>query len=397
MSRIIDEASRELLQIVITAKNEQIYPYCLEVTTPCANRIVVNDKECINFISNNYLGFSNHPKVKEAALAALNKYGAGMGGSPMMCGTTEIHNQLKQTIATVYGQEDTALFATGYQALLGAVQATVTKKDLVLIDSLVHRSIVDGVTLSGALRRVWKHNDLQDLSKMLDRLSKHNNRKLIIVDSVYSMDGDIAPLPEIKRLSDSHQALVLVDEAHALGIIGDKGHGILDHFSQPDGADVIAGTFSKYAGAVGGFVCGPAAFINHLIHFSSSFIFSASLPPVMCAVVLAAFELLETEPQWRENLWSNTHYFLNGLKHLGFNTGKSETPIIPIIIGNQDKALQFNKCLLELGVYASPVVYPAVAQNKTRMRLGVMATHSMEDLDKGLDALAKAGKEIGLI
>lgn len=397
MKRLVTDEYRENAQFIALAKDQKIYPYCLPVSSSCANRIVVENREHINLVSNNYLGFSDHPKVKEAARAALDRYGVGAGGSPLMCGNTDLHIQLKEKIAAAYGQEDAALFASGYQALVGAIQTTVSKADLVLLDALVHRSIVDGVTLNGSNRRMWLHNDMEDLSSMLVRLGPQCQRKLIVVDSVYSMDGDIADLPGISNLSVAHDALVLIDEAHALGVLGKNGHGLPEHFGLPNGADVIAGTFSKFAGAVGGFVTGPSEFILRLRHTASAYIFSASLPAVICGATLKAFELLEEEPQWRERLWDNTRYMLNGLKTLGFDTGCAETPVIPIMIRDMDKALQFNRASFESGVYASPVLYPAVAPNKTRMRLGVMATHTREDLDTALDVFAKVGKQVGLI
>ncbi|MDA8138987.1 MAG: aminotransferase class I/II-fold pyridoxal phosphate-dependent enzyme [Desulfobacteraceae bacterium] len=397
MPALVSDEHRQHSEYISLLQSQNLYPFCFEVTSPCNHRIVVANRECINFISNNYLGFAGHPKLQEAAEAAVRQYGVGMGGSPLMCGTTEIHNRLKEKIAAVYGQQDTALFASGYQALIGAIQATIGKGDAAMVDGLVHRSIVDGVTLSGSTRRVWVHNNMEDLSSLLTRVQSKYGRKLIIVDSVYSMDGDIAPLPAIKKVRDQHGALVLIDEAHSLGVLGRNGRGILEHFDLPDGADVIAGTFSKFAGAVGGFVTGPKDFILHLRHSASAYIFSASLPPVMCATVLKAFELLEEEPQWRELLWANTRYFLSGLKSQGFDTGLSETPIIPIMIRDVEKSIFFNRSIFEAGVYASPVVYPAVAPSKCRIRLGVMATHTRDDLDAALEIFKKAGKEVGII
>ena len=397
MNTIVNDAIKQRADFVAQVKEQNLYTYCLEVTSSCSNRITVEGRERVNFISNNYLGFSAHPKVKEAAAGAIKKYGVGMGGSPLMCGTTDIHNRLKEKIAQVYHQESAALFASGYQALLGAVQATVGKGDASLLDYLVHRSIVDGVTLSGSDKRMWMHNDMEDLASLISRVKKKYQRMLIIVDSVYSMDGDIADLPEIRKVCDEHGALVLIDEAHSLGVIGENGHGLLDHFSMPEGADVIAGTFSKFAGAVGGFVAGPAEFITYLNHNASPFIFSASLPPVLCAGVLKSFDLLEEEPQWREQLWNNVNYFLKELHTIGFNTGTSQTPVIPLMIRDVEKTMLFNKKILDMGVYASPVVYPAVAPSESRIRLGVIATHTRDDLDMSLEVFEKAGRELGIL
>jgi glycine C-acetyltransferase len=362
MHRIVNEEIRGRADFVAALKERRMYTYCLEVTSSCSNVMTVDGKECVNFISNNYLGFSTHPRVKEAAGEAVKKYGLGIGGSPLMCGTTDLHNRLKERIASIYGQEGAALFASGYQALLGAIQATVGKGDAALVDYLVHRSIVDGVTLAGCEKRMWMHNDMEDLESLLSRAGKKYKRMLIIVDSVYSMDGDIADLPEMKRLSDRYNALILIDAAHSLGVIGPHGRGLLDHYGMPDGADIIAGTFSKFAGAVGGFVAGPADYISHLNHAASPYIFSASLPPVLCAGVLAAFDLLDSEPQWRQQLWENVRYFIAGLKDLGFDTGKSQTPVVPLLIRDPEKTMLFNRMILDRGIYASPVVYPAVGK-----------------------------------
>jgi 8-amino-7-oxononanoate synthase len=397
MHLLINPEVRHMAESVALLKAREIYTYGLEVSSACDHRVRVNGAERINFISNNYLGFSSHPKVMEAAGTALRHYGVGMGGSPLMCGTTTLHARLKETIAEAYRQESAVLFASGYQAMLGAVQATLGRGDLALIDQLVHRSIVDGVTLGGGDKRMWLHNDMEDLEALLERTSGKYKRRLIAVDSVYSMDGDIADLPAIKALADRHEALILVDEAHSLGVIGPRGRGILDHFALPAGAHLIAGTFSKFAGGVGGFVTGPADFITHLTHSASAFIFSASLPPVQCATALAAFRLLDEEPQWHRQLWENVRYLLDSLASLGFDTGRSKTPVIPLMIRDPEKAMLFNKSILERGVYASPVVYPAVAPAESRIRLGVMATHTREDLDIALGVFQKSGKELGLI
>ena len=393
MNRMINDEIKGRADFVADLKKRDMYTYCLEITSPCANEMTVQGKNCVNFISNNYLGFANHPKVREAAEAAIKKYGVGTGGSPLMCGTTDLHNRLKERIASVYNQQGAALFASGYQALLGSVQASVGKGDAALVDYLVHRSIVDGVTLSGSDKRMCMHNDIEDLESLLQRAGRKYKRMLIIVDSVYSMDGDIANLPELKRLSDMYNALILIDEAHSLGVIGPHGHGLLDHFNMPDGADLIAGTFSKFAGAVGG----AADFISHLNHAASPYIFSASLPTVLCAGVLAAFDLLDSEPQWRDRLWDNVRYFVAGLKDLGFDTGRSQTPVVPLLIRDPEKTMLFNRMILDRGIYASPVVYPAVAPSESRIRLGVIATHTRENLDKTLDVFKDVGAQLHII
>ncbi len=397
MHQIISEDVQNLVNYVDGLREKDVYSYHQTVSSSCQNRMMVEGKERINFISNNYLGFSTHPKVLEAVQAALVKYGVGIGGSPLMCGTTELHLELMDKIARVYNQESAMLFASGYQALLGSIQATVGPKDIVLLDQLVHRSIVDGVVLAGSKKRMWMHNDIEDLEVVLQAVNDKYDKKLIIVDSVYSMDGDIVPLPELDKVKKKYNAMVLVDEAHSLGVIGDKGYGILSHFDMPDGADLISGTFSKFAGAIGGFAAGPKAFIDYMKHVASPYIFSASLSPLIVAAVSKAFDLLDEEPQWVEKIRENIPYFIDGCKALGFDIGPTETAVVPLMIKDNDKTQQFNKRIFEEGVYASPVVYPAVAPAESRIRLGVMATHTREDLDRTLEIFKKVGKEIGLI
>ncbi|OHD68701.1 MAG: hypothetical protein A2W19_12865 [Spirochaetes bacterium RBG_16_49_21] len=397
MSQLVSDAMKQQSALLSMLRKENIYTYSLEVSSACANHIVVNGKERINFISNNYLGFSTHPEVLKAVRKAVDTYGLGTGGSPMMCGTTDMHYRLQEKIARVYDREASVILPSGYQALLGSIQSTIGKGDVALMDSLVHRSIVDGVILSGSDRRMWLHNDTEDLEMLLERVKSKYKRMLIIVDSVYSMDGDWADLPELHRLKEKHGALLLIDEAHSLGVLGKRGYGLPDHFGMMHAPDVIAGTFSKFAGAVGGFVAGPADFIDHVRHNASAYIFSASLPTMTVAGVYKSFELLEEEPQWRERLWDNIHYFLNGLKSLGFDTGPSRTAVVPVFIRDQEKTMIFNKMIFDEGVYGSPVVHPAVPPTESRIRLGIMATHTRDDLDRSLEIFKKAGKKLGII
>jgi 8-amino-7-oxononanoate synthase len=358
---------------------------------------VVSGKERINFISNNYLGFSTHPKVIEAVKKAADKFGLGIGGSPLACGTTDLHNRLNAKIARLYEKESCVICASGYQALLGGIQASIGKGDVALMDSLVHRSIVDGVILSGSDKRMWLHNDTEDLESLLERVKKKYGRMLILVDSVYSMDGDWADLPVLYSLKEKHGALLLIDEAHSLGVLGKRGYGLPDHFDMPNGPDVVAGTFSKFAGAVGGFVAGPADFTDHLRHNASAYIFSASLPPLQVAGIYKSFELLDEEPEWRERLWNNINYFLKNVKEIGFDTGPSRTAVVPLIIRDTEKTMLFNKMIFDEGVFASPIIHPAVPPAESRIRLGVMAIHTREDLDRSLDVFKKVGKKLGII
>ncbi len=397
MSRLISENMKKQAALLSMLRKENIYTYSLEVTSSCENRIVVSGKERINFISNNYLGFSTHPKVLEACAGAMEKYGLGIGGSPLACGTTDIHYRLQEKIAGIYEQEACVLLPSGYQALLASIQAAVGRGDVALLDGLVHRSIIDGVALSGSDKRMWLHNDTEDLETLLKRVSQKYARMLIVVDSVYSMDGDWADLPELSRLKGTYDAMLLIDEAHSLGVLGPRGYGLPDHFDMPKAPDIVAGTFSKFAGAVGGFVAGPADFIDHLRHNASAYIFSASLPPMTAAGVYRSFELLDEEPRWRDMLWDNIRYFQAGLKNLGFDIGHSRTAVVPIIIRDVEKTMTFNKMIFEEGVYASPIVHPAVPPSESRIRLGLMATHTREDLDRSFDVFGRVGRKLGII
>ncbi len=371
--------------------------YEREVTSGCGSLITVEGRECINFISNSYMGFSVHPKVIEAARRALADYGLGIGGSPLACGTTRLHLELAEKIAGNYGSESAMVFASGYQALLGTIQGLMSRGDIALLDNLDHRSIIDGCAMSGCKIRTFIHNDMDDLADLVERTSKVDGHRMLIVDSVYSMDGDIAPLPRIAKICRPAGVTICIDEAHSLGIMGQGGKGLLEHFDMPDGADVIAGTFSKFAGAVGGFCAADSQLIDFLRHYASPFVFSASIPPALVAAVSASLDLLASEPEWHARLWENVHYMLDGLAGLGFDTGKSATPVIPIMIRDTEKVLRMNRRLLNLGVYASAVVHPGVPIKKERLRLGVMATHTREQLVNALDIFDKVGREFEVI
>ncbi len=385
------------LQMLNMLSESGLDTYGLQVSSGCGPTMVVEGRECINLISNSYLGFSVHPKVKEAAREAVARYGVGIGGSPLACGSTELHAKLCQIIAENYGQEAAMVFATGYQALAGSIQGILTRKDLALLDNLDHRSIIDGCMLAGCKMRTFVHNDMGDLEQLVQSTSDFPGTRMVIVDSVYSMDGDVAPLPRMKEICRPAGVLVCIDEAHSLGVMGKTGRGLLEHFDLPDGADLISGTFSKFAGAVGGFLAGPREVIRALRVLSSPFVFSASLPPAIVAAVTASFGLLKSEPQWRERLWDNVRFMLRGLKEIGFDTGSSETPVIPVMIRDTEKVLVMNRRLLDLGIYASPVVHPAVPMKRERLRLGVMASHTHQHLERALEAFRQAGREVGVI
>lgn len=372
------------------------YHYGRTVSSSSSATVMVGGREVINFISNNYLGFSVHPKVVEASIEAVRRYGTGMCGAPLACGTTELHVKLAERVAAWMGMPAAMIFASGYKALAGAISGLVAKGDCVILDNLAHRSIVDGARLSGAEVRVFTHNNMEDLAEVLERSAKFE-RRLIAVDSVYSMEGDLADLPGLNRLARQHSAALLIDEAHSMGVMGDRGRGLMEHFNLPGGADIAAGTFSKFGGAIGGWAAGPKDAIDYLKHMSSPYVFSSSLAPPLAAGILAAFDVFEQEPQWHAALRENTRFFIAALKDAGFNTGKSETPVVPIFVGDAMKTMAFNHLAFEAGVYASPVMAPLVPPKRSLLRLGVMARHTRQHLERAVEILTKVGKELGII
>ncbi len=385
------------IQAIHTLQSSGLDTYAREVSSGCGATITVEGRESINFISNSYLGFSLHPKVIEASRTALKKYGMGTGGSPAACGTTSLHLKLAERIAANYGKESAIIFASGYQALAGTIQGFMDRKSTALLDALDHRSIIDGCVLSGCKVRSYAHNDMQDLERLLESTATKPGFKMVIVDSVYSMDGDIAPLPDIRALTKKFNAGLLLDEAHSLGILGRSGKGLLEHFNLFPDSEIVSGTFSKFAGAVGGFAAASKDVIDFLRFYSSPFVFSASIPPAVVAAVDASFDLLQDEPQWLDRLWDNARYMLQGLKDLGFDTGHSSTPVIPVMIRDTQKTLVMNRMLLDQGVFASPVVHPGVPLRKERLRLGIMATHTRKHLDKALEIFQFIGKKLEVI
>jgi 8-amino-7-oxononanoate synthase len=391
------ERIQEKISPVHTLRDNGAYTYNLAVSSGCGPTMIVEGRERINFISNSYMGFSIHPKVIAAAHTAADEYGIGIGGSPVACGTTKLHLRLAERLATNYGKEAALIFTTGYQALAGTIQGMLTRNDIALIDSLAHRSIVDGCVLAGCKVRSFKHNDPSDLEELIGSTARHDVHRMVIVDSVYSMDGDIAPLPRLNEICRPAGVTIMIDEAHCLGIMGKTGKGLFEHFDLPNGADIVAGTFSKFAGAIGGFAAADRDVIDYLRHFSSPFVFSASLPPTLVAAILAAFDLLDSEPEWRTRLWENVNFVLTGLKQMGFDTGPSKTPVIPIMIRDTIKTFVMTKELFDRGVYCSPVVHPGVPVNQDRLRLGVMASHTRAQLERALSIFQEVGRKFEVI
>jgi len=372
-----------------------IYPYFQVIQTAQDTEVLVKGKRMLMMGSNSYLGLTNHPKVKEAAIRAIEKYGSGCAGSRFLNGTLDLHIELEENLARFVQKEAALVFTTGFQTNLGAISALVGKNDVVIIDNADHASIIDGSRLSFGKTLRFDHNDTSDLERVLAATSR--NGKFIVVDGIYSMEGDIAPLPEIVALAKAHGAGIMVDDAHAIGVLGPQGNGTALHFGLNDEVDIVMGTFSKSLASIGGFIAGSQDVIQYLKHHARALIFSASMSPASAAAVIAALDIILSEPERRKRLWAITHRMLDSLRQMGFDTGKSETPIIPIIVGEEPVVLQMWKVLHDEGLFVNPVIPPAVPPGRALVRLSVMATHTDEQLDFALEKLAKAGKAVGLI
>ncbi len=358
----------------------------------------IDGKRVINLASNNYLGLTTHPKLKEAALAAIHKYGVGSGAVRTVSGTMTIHMELEEKIARFKNVEACVVFQSGFTANAGTVSAILGRGDFIISDELNHASIIDGARLSRATIKVFRHKDMAHAEELLKEVAGEPGHKLLITDGVFSMDGDIAPLPALCDLAEKYGAIMMVDDAHSSGVLGRNGRGTIDHFNMHGRVDVQVGTLSKAIGALGGYVCGARDLIDFLYHRGRPFLFSTSHPPSVAATCIAAFDVLEQEPQLMEKLWENTRFFKKELKNLGFNTGsQSETPITPIMVGEGRLAMQFSRELFNEGVYTPGIAYPTVAEGKARLRTIMSATHSRDQLERGLEILKRVGKRMGII
>jgi len=353
-------------------------------------------REVINLSSNNYLGLTTHPKLKEAAIRAVKELGAGSGSVRTIAGTMDLHMELERKIAAFKKTEAAVVFQSGFAANAGTVASILGKEDLILSDELNHASIIDGARLSRAAIRVFPHKDTAALGKLLEETADVK-RRLVITDGVFSMDGDVAPLPGIAALAREHGAIMMVDDAHASGVMGQNGRGTIDHYGLHGQVDIQVGTLSKAIGVLGGYVCGSKSLIEYLYHRARPFLFSTSHPPAVAAACLAAFDVLEQEPERIERLWSNTRRFKAGLARLGFDTGMSETPITPILVGEADRAMKLSDLAFDRGVFAQGIGFPTVAKGKARLRTIVTATHTEEELDKALEILGDAARGLGII
>jgi len=357
--------------------------------------VTLNGKRVLMFGSNSYLGLTNHPRIAEAASKAIEKYGSGCAGSRFLNGTLDLHVELESRLAAYTGKEDAVLFSTGFQANLGVLSALAGRADVLLLDEYDHASIIDGSRLSFSRSIKYRHNDMEDLEQRL-KLLPANAFKLIVTDGIFSMEGDIANLPAITRLAEEYGAAVMVDDAHALGVIGANGAGTASHFNLTSETDLIMGTFSKSLASLGGFVAGDKEVIDFLKHKARALIFSASMTPASTASVIAALDIIEQEPQRIQKLWDNTNHMLLMLQEQGFDTGDTQSPIIPVRIGDNYKTFLFTKALQDKGIFVNPVVSPAVPSESSLIRLSLMATHSFSQIEEAVEKMKETALMLGI-
>jgi glycine C-acetyltransferase len=354
-------------------------------------------REVINLSSNNYLGLTTHPKLRARALEAIQKWGVGSGAVRTIAGTMTIHLELEEKIAKFKHVEASVVFQSGFTANAGTVQAILGREDIIISDQLNHASIIDGCRLSRAEIKIFPHKDIEGCENVLKEIAGRKCRKLLITDGVFSMDGDIAPLPQLVELAEKYGCIMMIDDAHASGVLGRNGRGTVDHYNLHGRVDIQVGTLSKAIGALGGYVCSTRDTIEFLYHRARPFLFSTSHPPSVAATCLAAFEVLEEEPQLIDRLWANTRFFKEGLKKLGFNTGMSQTPITPVIVGDAPLAHELSRQLFAAGVFAQGIGFPTVPEGKARIRTIVTATHTQEELTRALEILESVGKKLRII
>ena len=378
------------------AKAAGVYPYFRAISSEQDPEVVMNGKKVLMFGSNCYTGLVNDPRIKEAAIEATRKYGTGCAGSPFLNGTLDIHKQLEHELAEYMGKEDVMVYSTGFEVNLGVVSTLTGREDYIIWDEQDHASIIEGRRLSFSQQLKYKHNDMESLEKQL-RKCDPDRIKLIVSDSVFSMEGDVANVKEIVRLAKQYNASVMMDEAHGIGVFGEGGRGVCHHFGVADDVDLIMGTFSKSFASLGGFIATNKEITNFLRHHSRSYIFTASITPASTAAALKALEIMKTEPERQENLWKLTHHALEGFRNAGFEIGHTSTPIIPLYIRDDFKTFAITRDLLEEGIFVNPVVSPAVAPTDTLIRFSLMATHSMEQVDRALDTITRIFKKYGVI
>lgn len=374
-----------------------LYPYFVPIADSEGTEVNIDGRSLVMLGSNNYLGLTHDPRVLKAAEEASQQYGSGCTGSRFLNGNLDLHEQLERELADLVGKEKALVFSTGFHVNQGVIATLVGRKDSVVIDKLDHASIVDGAMLSGGEVYRFRHNDIADLEKALRRARNRGGGILVVVDGVFSMEGDLADLPEIIPIVKEYGARLMVDEAHAIGVMGETGAGTHEHFGVTDDADLLMGTFSKSFASIGGFAAGEGAVIDYVKHHARSLIFSASVPPYAVATVRTCIEIMKEEPERRERLWANARRLSDGLSSLGFNLGTTCTPIVPIIVGKLEETFMFWKALFEGGVFTNPVIAPAVPADSCRIRTSLMATHTDEQIDRALDIIGTVGRKAGLI
>lgn len=378
-------------------KEEGVYRKLPVNYGPCENVIELNGRKVVNLSSNNYLGLASHPRVKEASKVALEKYGVGAGSVRTIVGNQDLLEELETLLARFKEEEAVMLFQSGLNCNIGTIQAIVEKGDLIISDALNHASIIDGVRLSKADKAVYKHNDMDDLERILKEKREAYRNVLIITDGVFSMDGDLAPLPKIVELAKKYDCLTYVDDAHGSGVLGRSGRGTIDHFGLHGEIDFIVGTLSKAIGVVGGYVATKAIVKEWLLHRARPLLFSTALPPAATAATIESVKMLMESEEHTNKLWDNARYFKRHLEELGFDIGISETPITPVMIGGESKTMEFSKALLDEGVFVSGIVFPTVPKGKGRCRVMISASHTKEDLDTAIAAFKKVGQSLGVI
>lgn len=372
-----------------------LYPFFRPIESAQDTEVIINGKKVLMFGSNSYLGLTNHSKIKEASKKAIDKYGTGCAGSRFLNGTLDIHIELENRLASYVGKEATVLFSTGYQVNLGVLSCITGRNDYLILDEYDHACIIDGSRLSFSKVIKYAHNDMDDLQRKLNILPEESV-KIIAIDGIFSMEGDIVKLPEITKLADEYGANIMIDDAHSLGVIGHNGAGTASHFNLTDKVDLIMGTFSKSLASLGGFIASDAETIDYIKHRARSLMFSASMPPGSVASVIAALDIIEAEPERIVKLWDNTNYAMKLLLDEGFDLGPTESPILPIYVRDNEKTFLVTKYLQDAGVFVNPVVSPAVPSDSSLLRFSLMATHTFEQIDEAVEKIAKAFKEVGV-
>ncbi|RQO66264.1 8-amino-7-oxononanoate synthase [Pedobacter sp. KBW06] len=376
-------------------KEKGLYPYFRAIESAQDTEVVIDGKKVLMFGSNSYLGLTNHPKIKEAAKAAIDKYGTGCAGSRFLNGTLDIHIELERRLAAYVGKEAAVLFSTGFQVNLGVISCLLDRNDYLILDEYDHASIIDGSRLSFSRSIKYAHNDMDDLRKKLSRLPE-DSAKLIVADGIFSMEGDLVNLPEIVKIAEEFGANIMMDDAHSLGVIGFNGSGTASHFGLTDQVDLIMGTFSKSLASLGGFIAGTEETIEYVKHRARSLMFSASMPPSAVASVIAALDIIESEPERIDQLWANTNHAKKLLLEAGFDIGHTDSPIIPVYIRDNDKTFMITNILSNNGIFVNPVVSPAVPSDASLIRFSLMATHTFAQIEEAVEKIASAAKEVQL-